>query len=74
MSIHKVQSDLSHSDSFNDNVYVANFYGNSVSKIHNNEVVATIPVGINPFGVAYDPANNFVCVTNLGANTISLVR
>jgi YVTN family beta-propeller protein len=45
----------------------------SVIDIAINAVVATVPVGALPFGVAVNPTGNFVYVTNVGSNTVSVV-
>ena len=36
-------------------------------------VIATIPVGGGPFGVAINPTNGLVYVTNVLSNTVSVV-
>src|SRR6267378_6991046 len=36
-------------------------------------VVATIPVGDYPFGVAHDRANGYIYVANLYSNSLSLI-
>ena len=36
-------------------------------------VIATIPVGGNPFGVAINPTNGLVYVTNADSNTVSVI-
>ena len=33
-----------------------------------------IPVGVNPFGIAYNPKNNNIYVTNYGSNTVSIIN
>jgi len=38
-----------------------------------NQVIATIPVGTQPFGIAVSPKSDFVYVSNSGANTISVI-
>ncbi len=45
----------------------------SVIDITTNTVVATIPVGNNPFGVAVNPAGTRVYVTNGGSNNVSVL-
>ena len=37
-------------------------------------VVATIPVGNTPYGVAINPTNGFVYVTNADSNTVSVMN
>src|SRR6266571_2888359 len=37
-------------------------------------VLATVPVGNGPFGVAYDSGNGYVYVTNLGSNNVSVIN
>ena len=55
--------------------YVANFEANSVSVIDTatHTVVATVPVGAGPFGVAVTPDGRFVYVTNNGGTTVSVI-
>jgi YVTN family beta-propeller protein len=52
------------------NVWVANSFANTVSRLDNNGVlVATVPVGAQPTGVAVD-ANGKVWVTNLDSHSV----
>ena len=55
--------------------YIANYVSNNVSIINTatNTVVATLPVGSNPFGVALAPDGTKVYVTNSGSNTVSVI-
>ncbi len=55
--------------------YVANFSSNNVSVIDTatNTVVATVPVGTNPVGVAITPDGAFACVANFTSNTVSVI-
>ena len=50
--------------------------GNTVSVIDTNiyTVIDTITVGVNPTGVAYDPENDRMYVTNAGDNTVSVIN
>src|SRR5260370_42277215 len=52
------------------NAYVTNEAANTVSVIDTttNAVIATIPVGLLPFGVAVTPDGSKVYVTNLASN------
>jgi YVTN family beta-propeller protein len=54
---------------------VANTTASSLSVIDTatNTVVATVPVGRGPQGVAVNPAGSLVYVTNNGSNTISII-
>ncbi|MBN1664483.1 MAG: fibronectin type III domain-containing protein [Deltaproteobacteria bacterium] len=45
----------------------------SVINLGDGSVVATIPVGKEPYGVAIDPAINMAAVTNVGDNTVSVI-
>jgi len=56
-------------------VYVANNGSNSVSVIDaaGNAVVATIPVGNVPYGIAVDPSGTRVYVANNGSNSVSVI-
>ena len=40
----------------------------------NNTNIVTVPVGINPFGIAVNPAGTFVYVTNSGDNSVSVIK
>jgi YVTN family beta-propeller protein len=55
--------------------YVANFENNSVSVIATatNTVVATVPVGSNPVGVAITPDGTHAYVANNFSNTVSVI-
>jgi YVTN family beta-propeller protein len=56
-------------------VYVANQGSNTVSVINesSNTVVATVPVGMAPQGVAVTPNGAYAYVANLGDNTVSVI-
>jgi YVTN family beta-propeller protein len=56
-------------------LYVANLRGNTVSAVDpsTNTVVATIPVGSFPEGVAVSPDGNQAYVTNNGSSTVSVI-
>jgi YVTN family beta-propeller protein len=64
-------------DSANGNMYVANFYSNTVSVIdHNtNNVIVTIPFASNtsPTDIAFNSANGDMYVTNYNAGTVSVI-
>jgi YVTN family beta-propeller protein len=55
--------------------YITNSGSNNVSVIDTatRAVVATIPVGIAPFGVAVHPSASSVYVTNRGNNTVTVI-
>ncbi|MEO8101152.1 MAG: choice-of-anchor D domain-containing protein, partial [Betaproteobacteria bacterium] len=55
--------------------YIANRTDNTVSVIDTptNSVVATIPVGVNPYGVAVNPAGSRVYVSNQNASSVSVI-
>jgi large repetitive protein len=55
--------------------YIANYNANTVSVVNTalNTIVATIPVGTNPHGVAVSPNNQWVYVTNRGSNNVSVI-
>lgn len=55
--------------------FVASTGANTVSAIDTdtNTVVATIPVGVSPFGVVVNPAGTRVYVSNDGTNTVSVI-
>jgi YVTN family beta-propeller protein len=56
-------------------IYVANFNENTVSVIDGatNAVIDTIPVGINPAGVAVNPLTNRIYVGNLNSDNVSVI-
>ncbi|WP_306533536.1 beta-propeller fold lactonase family protein, partial [Geobacter sp.] len=55
--------------------YVTNYGSNTVSIIATatNTVVATVPVGANPVGVAITPDGAFAYVANYSSNTVSVI-
>ncbi len=55
--------------------YITNAFDNTVSVIDtaSNTVVATVPVGTTPFGVAVNPAGTFVYVANFDSSTVSVI-
>ena len=55
--------------------YIPNFISQSVSVINvaTNAVVATIPVGSNPYGVGISPDGSKVYVTNQANNNVSVI-
>jgi YVTN family beta-propeller protein len=57
------------------NAYITNQSSNTVSVIDTatDTVIATIPVGISPFGVAVSPDGSKVYVTNISSNTVSII-
>jgi YVTN family beta-propeller protein len=65
-------------DSDNGNMYVANFYSNTVSVIdgNTNNVIATIPFASNtsPIDIAFDSANGNLYVTNYSTGTVSVIN
>jgi YVTN family beta-propeller protein len=54
---------------------VINTFSNNISVIDDskNKVITTIPVGINPYGIVYNPSNHHIYVANHGSNTISVI-
>src|SRR5438128_202721 len=39
-----------------------------------NNVIRNIPVGLDPFGIAYDPIYHTMYVANSGSNTVSIIN
>jgi YVTN family beta-propeller protein len=39
-----------------------------------NSVIRNIPVGLDPFGIAYDPIHHTMYVANSGSNTVSIIN
>ena len=64
------------SDSAKGEVFVANFFDNTVSVIDDttNTVTATIPVGSSPRGIAYDSGKSEIFVSNSADNTVSVIN
>jgi YVTN family beta-propeller protein len=62
-------------DSANNRMYVTDFIGNSVTVVdcNSNTIIANIPVGINPSGIAFIPTNNTVYVCNTTSNDVSVI-
>jgi gliding motility-associated-like protein len=56
--------------------YIANQFSNNVSVVNTttNTVVATVPVGAHPTGVAASADGNSVYITNNGDNTVSVIN
>jgi YVTN family beta-propeller protein len=46
----------------------------SVISTADNTKIVTVPVGINPVGIAVNPAGTFVYVANSGDNSISIIK
>src|SRR6266852_2051587 len=57
------------------NAYITNQSSSTVSVIDTatDTVIATIPVGLAPFGVAVSPDGSKVYVTNISSNTVSVI-
>ena len=62
-------------DYYNNHIYVANLFSNTVSDIGStNKVISSIPTyGIHPTGLGYDPANNNIYVANLDSKSFSVI-
>lgn len=56
--------------------YVTNPNSNNVSVINtlSNRVIAIIPVGVSPFGVAITPNDRRVYVANFSSDTVSVIN
>ena len=61
--------------SYREYAYVTNGKGNSVSVLdtRNFRPLTTIPVGMNPTGVAINPKKNEVYVVNTGSGSLSVI-
>lgn len=61
-------------ESYNGYVYVTNSETSGyVTVIDTSSVIATITVGANPAGMAFDPTSKYLYVANYGSNTISVI-
>jgi YVTN family beta-propeller protein len=63
-------------DSANGNLYVTNFFDNTVSMISgaiNTVIGSPIAVGSHPVGIAFDSANGNLYVANDGSNIVSVI-
>src|SRR5258706_12629442 len=58
------------------NAYITNQSSNTVSVMDTgtDTVIATIPVGVTPFGVAVTPDGSKVYVANRSPNTVSVIH
>jgi YVTN family beta-propeller protein len=56
-------------------LYLPNLYSNNLTVISGatNSVVGSIPVGVNPWGVAYDSVNGYLYVSNSGGDNVSVI-
>ena len=56
-------------------MYVVNTRSNTVSVIDpTDSVIATIPTGLEPGGIAYNLNNLHIYVTNFDSNTVSVIH
>src|SRR5260370_37582820 len=64
---------LIHASAHAQNAYITNVNSNTVSVIDTvtNTVIATIPVGLNPHGVAVSSDGRKVYFTNVGADSVT---
>ncbi len=55
-------------------VYVVNSVWDSISVIDTNlEIIQTIPVGLRPVSITFNPVNGYLYTTNIADNTVSIV-
>jgi hypothetical protein len=45
-----------------------------ITRATTNSVVATLPTGDTPTGIAYNPSNRHIYVANTASNTVSLIH
>src|SRR5260370_20266199 len=66
---------LGSAQSLAQNAYIPNAGDNTVSVINTvtDKVVATIPIGAPPYGVAVSPVGGKVYITDLFANAVSVI-
>ncbi len=60
-------------DPVSGNVYVADFWFNTVSVIHGTGVIATLETGLYPYGIAANPANGRVYISNTNEGTVTVL-
>jgi DNA-binding beta-propeller fold protein YncE len=60
-------------DPMSGNVYVADFWFNMVAVIHGTEIIATLETGLYPYGIAVNPANGWVYVSNTNEGTVTVL-
>lgn len=60
-------------DPMSGNVYVADFWFNTVAVIHGTEVTATLETGLYPYGIAVNPANGRVYISNTNEGTVTVL-
>lgn len=72
----KAQAETSKPVGHNGVAYVTNFNDDTVQVIETatNSIVATIPVGDQPYGVAVSPDGGQVYVTKRSSNTVSVLN
>lgn len=59
-------------DPYSGNVYIADFWFNTMDVIHGTEVIATLDTGLYPYGIAVNGSNGRVYVSNTNEGTISI--
>lgn len=59
-------------DPLSGNVYIADFWHNTLTVLHDTEVIATLETGFYPYGIAVNPTNGLVYVSNTNEGTISV--
>ncbi len=60
-------------DPVSGNVYVADFWFNTVSVIHGTGVIATLETGLYPYGIAANSANGRVYISNTNEGTVTVL-
>lgn len=60
-------------DPVSGNVYVADFWYNTVTVIHGTEVIATIETGLYPYGIGVNAANGQVYIANTNEGTVTVL-
>ncbi len=60
-------------DPVSGNVYVADFWFNTVTVIQGTEVIATLETGLYPYGIAVNSANGQVYISNTNEGTVTVL-
>jgi len=60
-------------DPMTGNVYIADFWDNTVTVIHGTDVIATLETGLYPYGIDVNPTNGRVYISNTNEGTVTVL-